>query len=115
MDNRAPGDTRSSRWVWIVCVWFGFGLLDATETVLTMHAEGMHHPWGRLFLTGLLIWIPWALLTPPIMRLNQLYPILPWRTAKAWIVHLSACAATDFIHAGWFAALQRVLNPYGKP
>ena len=29
----------------------GFGLIDATQTVFVMRAEGMHHAWVRLFVT----------------------------------------------------------------
>src|SRR5215469_15026276 len=106
MDNRGPGNRHSSRWLWIVSVWFGFGLLDATQTVLTMHAEGMHHPWARLFFSNLFDWIPWALATAPIMRLGQLYPLLQRRSAKIWLVHVSAGAVMDFTCAAWFAAIQ---------
>ena len=116
MDTRGPSDSRSSRWVWIVGVWFVFGLLDATQTLLTMHAEGMQHPWARLFGANLLDWIPWALATGAIMRLGQLYPLLlQRRSAKTWLVHLSACAVIDLTCAAWFAVIQRALNPYGKP
>jgi hypothetical protein len=114
MDTRGP-DNRSSRWLWILCIWCGFGLLDATQTVLTMHAEGMHHPWAKLFFSNLLDWVPWALATAPIMRLGQLYPFLQWRSAKTWIVHFTACAALDFACGAWFAAIQFFFNPYGKP
>jgi len=114
MDTRNAG-LRSTRWTWIAAVWLIFGLLDAAQTVLLMHAEGMHHPWGRLFLGSVLDWIPWALLTVPIMRLGQLYPFLQRRSAKTWVVHVSALVSTDFICGAWFAAIQRFLNPYGKP
>ena len=39
---------RSRRWLWIALIWFGFGLIDATQTVLVMRAEGMHHAWVAL-------------------------------------------------------------------
>jgi len=114
MDTRNAG-LRSTRWTWIAAVWLTFGLVDATQTVLTMHAEGMHHPWATLFVSCILYWIPWALLTVPIMRLGQLYPFLEWRSAKTWLVHFSGCAVMDILCGGWFASVQRFLNPYGKP
>jgi two-component system LytT family sensor kinase len=40
-------------WIWIASIWFGFGLVDAMQTVLVMRAEGMHHAWIKLFVTTL--------------------------------------------------------------
>lgn len=112
MDTRDPC-TRSS-WRWIVVVWLSFGMLDATQTVLTMHAEGMVHPWPKLFFSCVLDWVPWALFTAPILRLGRLYPFLQWRSAKTWLIHFSACAVIDVSCAAWFGAIQFFLNPYGK-
>ena len=63
-----------ARWIWIASIWLGFGLVDAMQTVFVMRSEGMHHAWGKLFLTSLLSWLPWALATPLIMRLGERYP-----------------------------------------
>ncbi len=114
MDTRSPGN-RSSRWLWIIGVWFGFGLIDATQTVLTMHAEGMHHPWGKLFLTSIAEWIPWAIATAPIMRLGRLYPFLQWRSTRTWLVHLCGCVVIDFGFAAWATAQRLLFNPYATP
>ena len=46
--------------MWIASIWFGFGLVDAMQTVFVMRAEGMHHAWVRLFVTTMLSWLPWA-------------------------------------------------------
>jgi hypothetical protein len=114
MDTRGPG-ARSSRWIWISAVWFGFGLLDAMESVVMMHAEGMHHAWGKLFFYDLVVCLPWALLTAPIMRLNRRLPITNWRSVKTWLAHLSACLFTSLAWSSWNAGLQRLFNPYAKP
>jgi two-component sensor histidine kinase len=111
MDNRNPAP-RCTSWLWIAAVWFGFGLLDAIDSILTMHAEGMHHAWGRLFVTTVLSWVPWALATAFVMRLNQRFPITQWRSSKTWLFHVSAYLALDFGWTAWYAALELLLNPY---
>ena len=63
--------TQSRRWVWIASIWFGFGLFDATQTVLVMRSEGMHHAWTKLFVTLLLAWLPWALATPLVVSVHS--------------------------------------------
>lgn len=113
MDTRTS--LRHSRWLWISAAWFGFGLLDAMESTIMMHAEGMHHAWGKLFLNDVIVFIPWALLTAPIMRLNRRFPITNWRSLKTWLVHLSACISADLLWSSWSTTLQRVLNPYDEP
>lgn len=114
MDNRRPG-LRSTSWLWIASVWFGFGLIDAIDSVLTMHAEGMHHAWGKLFITSVITWIPWALATWPVMRLNQRFPITQWRSWKGLLFHLPAYLVLDLTWTAWFAALELLLNPYASP
>jgi two-component system, LytTR family, sensor kinase len=107
--------THSHRWIWIGSIWLSLGLLDAALTMLTMHAEGMHHSWGRLFVSSVLYWIPWALATAPIMRLGQLYSLTQWRSVKPWLVHLSACVAVGALCAAWYTRIYLTLNPYARP
>jgi two-component system LytT family sensor kinase len=113
MDNRSR--SLRSPWLWIPAVWFGFGLLDAMESTIVMHAEGMHHAWGKLFLNNVAEFLPWVILTAPIMRLNERFPITHWRSRKMWFAHLSACIFMNFVWSCWNAALQLFLNPYDKP
>jgi two-component system LytT family sensor kinase len=60
--------SQSPPWFWIAAIWCGIGLFDATQTVIVMRAEGMHHAWAGLFVTLLLSWLPWALATPLVLR-----------------------------------------------
>jgi len=106
---------RSSPWLWIPAVWLAFGIIDAVDSTFVMHAEGMHHAWAKLFLNNVLAWIPWALLTAPIMRLNQRFPITQWRSFKTWIAHVSACIFANLAWSAGNATLQLLLNPYDKP
>ena len=83
--------------------------------MLTLHAETMYHPWGKVLLSCVLYWVPWALATIPIMRLGQLYSLTQWRSVKPWLVHVSAFALVGALGAAWYAGIQFFLNPYQKP
>ena len=108
--------TRSEppRWFWIAAIWSGIALFDATQTVVVMRAEGMHHAWSYLFVTLLLSWLPWALATPLVLRLGRRYPPAQWRTLSTWSAHIGACATIGLICAGWIAALEMLLNPWAQ-
>ena len=100
------------RWYWVVAVWLGIGLFDATQTVFVMRSEGMHHYWGRLFFTDLMSWLPWMLATPLVFRLSSRFPGAPWKRAGFWIWHVLACLAIGIVAAGWLALWEKWLNPY---
>lgn len=114
MDVSAPV-IRLPRWFWIAAIWFGVGLFDATQTVFTMRAEGMHHAWARLFFTLLFAWLPLALATPLILFLGRRYP--PWQlwAFSAWLIHLLSCCAICLIASAWTAGFEVLLNPWADP
>jgi two-component system, LytTR family, sensor kinase len=105
--SRMPG------WFWIVTIWGGVALFDATQTLVAMRAEGMHHNWTDLFVTVLLSWLPWALATPLILRLAQQAP-LQMRHSRNWAFHLATCAGIGLISSAWLACLENLLNPWAK-
>jgi two-component system, LytTR family, sensor kinase len=109
-----PSPWSPSRWLWIAAIWSGVGLFDATQTVLVMRAEGMHHDWARLFVTLLLGWLPWALATPLVLNLGRRYSPAQWRRFRTWGTHIGACAAIGLVFAAWSAALEELLNPFAK-
>jgi signal transduction histidine kinase len=100
------------RWYWVVALWLGFGLFDATQTVFVMRSEGMHHYWWRLFFTDVLAWLPWMLVTPIAFRLDYKFPTLHWKRSEFWFSHLTACMVTNAVTAAWVATLEEILNPY---
>jgi len=100
------------RWYWIVAMWLGFGLFDATQTVFVMRAEGMNHHWWRLFFTNVLAWIPWMLATPIAFRLDYRFPTLDWKRPAFWISHLAACMATNLVASAWISMWEDLFNPY---
>jgi two-component system, LytTR family, sensor kinase len=105
----------TTRWRWIFGIWFGIGLFDATQNVVVMKAEGMHHAWSHLFVTLLLAWLPWALATPTVLRLGRRYPPVKFRPLSTWLVHIGACAIIGLIYSGWGATLEVLLDPWAYP
>src|SRR5215831_11193576 len=101
-----------TRWRWMAAIWSGIALFDAIETVVGMRADGMHHAWGRLFLSELLCWLPFALTTPLILRLGRRYPPTSLRPLSTWVVHLGSCLAMNTVEAAWTAWLTWTLNPF---
>jgi two-component system LytT family sensor kinase len=99
---------------WIAAIWSGIALFDATQTVVVMRAEHMHHAWTRLFVTLLLSWLPWALATPLVLRLGRQYPPAQWKHIRVWLTHFAACAVIGLVYAAWVAALEELLNPWAQ-
>lgn len=115
MDGNRTTGASSSRGIWIAAIWFGVGLFDATQTVFTMRAAGMHHAWVRLFFTLLFAWAPLAITTPLILNLARKFPpVRPW-AFSAWLVHVSACCTLCLISSAWTAGFERALNPWADP
>lgn len=111
-ESKALKEWTSSSWLWVAAVWSGVGLFDATQNVIVMRAEGMHHAWGRLFVRLLIAWLPWALATPLVLRLGRKYPLSQWRSASAWAVHLGAYISIGLVFAAWSTWLDEIMNPW---
>jgi two-component system, LytTR family, sensor kinase len=111
-------DSPSSRkplaqWFWIGSLWLGFALLNATQIVFGMRAEGMHHAWTRLFITMFLSWLVWMAATPLVLRLGRRFPLTRWRSVSIWLIHLSACLLLGLAYSAWTSLLQVLLRPWG--
>ena len=109
------------RWRSIAAIWGGIGLFDATQTVVSMRAMGMHHAWIELFVFQAIGWLPWALATPVVMRLSIRAPMrLRWRRGpggspaalSAWGRHAACWFALSMGAALWAALSERLLNPW---
>jgi LytS/YehU family sensor histidine kinase len=77
-----------------------------------MRAEGMHHAWVRLFVTGVLSFLPWALATGIVMRLGRQFSPVNLKSVATWCVHLTTCASIALLQAAWIAWLDVLLNPF---
>ena len=103
-----------SRWLWIASIWAGIGLVDATQTVVSMRSMGMHHAWVRLFIFEFLQWLPWALATPLVMQLGLRHPLAPRRSrlGLALALHVAAWLALTAAAALWTAVSEHAFDPF---
>jgi two-component system, LytTR family, sensor kinase len=110
----AANDNRSGspKWVWIALIWLGFALIDATQIVVVMHAEGMQHAWLKLFATTMLSWMPWALTTTLVLRYGGRFPAGRLKPLLTGLAHVAACLAAGLVFSAWTAWLEVLLNPY---
>jgi signal transduction histidine kinase len=109
----AHADTRSTGWRWIAGIWFAYGLCDACQTVLSMHADGKHLRWLSVFATDLASWLPWALATPLVIAMARRYPLVRGTSARSICKHLVVFAIVSAVADSWFAGLQVLFNPWG--
>ena len=112
--SETPFADRVLRWRWIAAIWAAGGLLDASQTILVMHAEGRRQPWLPLFATELAIWIPWALATPAIVGLARRHQIVRDASVRTLGAHLAAFALVSAVTEAWSAWLQVLFNPWGN-
>jgi two-component system, LytTR family, sensor kinase len=105
---------RSTSWIWIAAVWCASALLNASQTLLTMHAVGLGRAWVRPFLIVFVSWLPWALATPFVIWLARRWPIVRGGIFKAMCVHLAAFAAISVLAEGWSALLRVIFDPWRR-
>jgi two-component system LytT family sensor kinase len=102
----------ATQWLWIAVIWFGFALFGALQTVFVMHSEGMHHAWSKLFITSLLSWLPWALMTPYVLRLARRFPPVKLRPFRTWLAHIATWLVVGLMYSTWTAGLEVLFNPF---
>lgn len=107
--------SKSPRWLWIAVLWGGVGLFDATQTVVIMRSQGMHHAWVQLFVTILFSWLPWALATPVVMYMGRRFPPVRLRPLSTWLIHLGAAAIINLVSGAWRALMEVAMNPWANP
>ncbi|HEY3744568.1 MAG TPA: histidine kinase [Bryobacteraceae bacterium] len=95
-------------WMWSIVIWTVLAIVNGTQVVVGMRAQGMQHPWSRLFAAQALSWALWALLSPAVLLLGRRFP-----AEHYWAMHLGVYAAIGLMHAGWIVALQVMLEPLG--
>lgn len=103
----------SPRWLWIVCIWATLGAFDATQTIVSMRAQGMHHDWVKVFITETFTWVPWVLATPFVIRLGRRFPPANLNPA-VWLMHVAVIIAIVIVTGAWSALLEMLLQPW-KP
>jgi two-component system, LytTR family, sensor kinase len=102
----------AGNWYWVLMICGLLGLFEATQTVLVMRAEGMHHAWMALFFLVLLSWVPWAAWAPAILRLGRQYPLFQGSSFGGWLRHAGLWLMVWVSTAGWNSAAEVWLNPW---
>ncbi len=103
------------RWPLIAAIWTSIALFSATQNVVVMRAEGMHHAWTKLFIYLTFSWLPSALSTPLVLYLGRKYPPFRIKAFSAWTIHVIASLAICVVWAGWMTVMERLLNPWAEP
>jgi two-component system LytT family sensor kinase len=107
-----PIGSKAAWWIWNLSIWVGISLFDATQNVVVMHSEGMHHAWVALFFVLLVSRLPWALFTPVILRLARRYPPTQFTRPITLGPHVIACLIMGLVVAAWVAGWEKLLNPW---
>jgi two-component system, LytTR family, sensor kinase len=108
-----PIGSKTAWWTWNLSIWVGISLFEATQNVVVMHAEGMHHAWGALFFVLLVSRLPWVLFTPVILRLARRYPPTRFTRPITLGPHVIAGVTMGLVVAAWVAGWEKLLNPWG--
>ena len=109
MTETQPG--KSASWRPIAAIWLAAGLIDASQTVLFMHAVGKRS-WFVVFTFELVSWLPWVLATPFIVSLARRHGWTRGRILATGGIHLATLIVVSLVGESWFAALQVLLNPW---
>jgi len=104
----------SPRWPWVAAVWLAVGLVDASQTVFPMRAQGMHHDWPVLFAVRVLDWLPWLLATPALLRAGQTWPVFGAPAPRNIGRHVLLFTAISVTAAAWSAALEFTFDPWAQ-
>jgi two-component system, LytTR family, sensor kinase len=103
---------RARKWAWICAVWGTLGIMDAVQTIFSMHAQGMQHAWLKLLFTLSVSWAPWAAATPLILYLGRRFRPISVLPLSTWAVHLAMVMALTAVTATWHTALEQALHPW---
>jgi two-component system LytT family sensor kinase len=112
MEPAAPG-AKLPCWRSIALIWLGIAVICAAQDVMVMRKR-MHFSWPRMFLTLVISWLVWMLMTRVVLRLGRRFPPVRLRPLSTWFVHLAACAGIGLLSAAWEALVEMVLNPLRK-
>jgi two-component system LytT family sensor kinase len=106
---------RSTMWVVIFGVWTVLGLLYTSQLYLGLRSEGMSHSFWRLLVWQLVgCWLPWAVVTPPILWLGRRFPLEKSVWARSLFIHLPVCVVIAALHTAWFAFLTIEIKPFDE-
>ncbi|HKR15562.1 MAG TPA: histidine kinase [Pyrinomonadaceae bacterium] len=100
------------KWVAIVAVWAMLGVIYAGPIYFEVRAKGMDHAAWRVFSWGILMWVAWAPLTPPIIWLARRFSLIDGAWKKNLLVHLPAFLVLSILHSAAATAITLGVDPF---
>ena len=100
------------KWLAIVAIWAGFGVIYAGPIYFEMRSEGHGHTAWRVFSWGILMWLAWAPLTPVIVWLARRYSLIGSAWKASLLVHLPVFVFTSALHTAASTAIVLTIQPF---
>ena len=100
------------KWMVIVALWAFLGLVYSAPIYLEVRAEGMAHAASRVFTWGILLWVAWAPLTPPMIWLARRYSLVVGSWKRTLPIHLPAFLILSSLHSAAAVAVVLIVKPF---
>jgi two-component sensor histidine kinase len=100
------------KWLVIVAVWAGLGVIYAAPIYIEVRAEQHGHMAWRIFTWGILTWLAWAPLTSAMVWLAQKYSLVGEAWKRNLIVHLPAFLLFSTLHTAAGTAVALWIQPF---
>lgn len=110
-----PGQPARSlwlKWLAVVAIWAGLGLIYAGPIYIEVRAEGMSHGAAPIFIWGVLTWCAWAPLTPAIVWLARRYSLEGSAWKRSLFAHVPAFLLISAIHSAAATAITLTIQPF---
>lgn len=103
------------KWAGIFGLWSILGFLYASQLYLGLLHEGMSHSFWRITIWQVVgCWLPWAIVTPPILWLGKRFPVEKSSLSRSLSVHFAACLLIAVLHTVWFTYLTIEMRPFDE-
>jgi two-component system LytT family sensor kinase len=100
------------KWMVIVALWAFLGLVYSAPIYLEVRAEGMAHAASRVFTWGILLWVAWAPLTPPMIWLARRFSLVVESWKRTLPIHLPAFLILSSLHSAAAVAVVLIVKPF---
>ncbi len=106
------GRSRGLKWVVVLAAWAMLGVIYAGPIYLEVRAEGMGHPWWRIFSWGILTWLAWAPLTPAMIWLARRFSLVGGSWKRSLGVHIPAFLIISALHSAAATFITLSVKPF---
>jgi hypothetical protein len=103
---------RSVKWLAILGIWAGLGLIYAVPIYLEVRAAGMNHSALRVITWGVLSWCVWAPLTPAMIWLARRYSFVGASWKRSLLTHIPAFLIFSAVHTAAATYITLAIRPF---